>query len=61
MICLACLTLMNQLMFKHSSRSRPLKLSAKAFSTGLPGLSPSAMWQVLVTYAIEPLAHHTVH
>ena len=37
MISLACLTLMNQLMFKHSSRSRPLKLSAKAFSTGLPG------------------------
>ena len=26
-----------QLIFRHSSRSRPLKLSAKAFSTGLPG------------------------
>ena len=37
MISLACLTLMNQLVFKHSSGSRPLKLSAKAFSTGMPG------------------------
>ena len=31
MISLACLTLMNQLVFKHSSRSLPLKLSTKAF------------------------------
>ena len=37
MISLAYLTLLNQLMFKHSSRSRPLKLSAKAFYTGRPG------------------------
>ena len=29
--------LMNQLIFRHSTRSRPFKLSAKAFSTGLPG------------------------
>ena len=28
---------MNQLVFKHSSSSRQLKLSAKAFSTGLLG------------------------
>jgi hypothetical protein len=27
----------NQLTFKHSSRSRPLKLSMNAFCVGLPG------------------------
>ncbi|MDR6392608.1 hypothetical protein J2803_005247 [Paraburkholderia phenoliruptrix] len=27
----------NQCSFRHSSQNRPLKLSIKAFSTGLPG------------------------
>ena len=53
MISLACLTLMNQLVFKHSSRSRPLKLSAKAFSTGLPGRIKAQ----LDASAVCPLIH----
>ena len=44
MISRTCLTLMNQLIFRHSSRRRPLKLSAKAFSTGLPGVDYQRYW-----------------
>jgi hypothetical protein len=37
MICRASARLPNQCSFRHSSRKRLLKLSMKAFWTGLPG------------------------
>jgi len=37
MISRACFRFRNQFVFKHSSLNLPLKLSAKAFSIGLPG------------------------